>query len=266
MTLGPINGLLLSPARKAMRRLELDLRLFRGRAAKQGLGSALAHTASVLSWRFYPPRRRFADNLRAEQARALEFDRLHHVETAREVFLKDSGVSQADAERGNGLYRAVWPRIFGEAIRSVVLDHSRFTFADYGAGKGMAMFLAAEYPFKKIVGVEFAPALHAIAKRNLTTYRSSTQRCFDLSVVLGDASTWQPPDGPLLCFFFNPFDPRTMQKALRNIIDSHRASPREIYLLYVNTRNVREGRRAFVGMPELTRVSRSRNHVSFKLN
>ena len=76
---------------------------------------------------------------------------------------------QQDVDRGNGLYRGIWPRIFEAAMQAAPLEYSRFTFVDYGSGKGKAMFLAAEYPFKRIVGVEFAPALHEIACKNLNT-------------------------------------------------------------------------------------------------
>ena len=58
-----------------MSHLAKDVRLFREKIALKGLRGAVAHTASVLSWRFYPPRRRFSDNLKAENALALEFDR-----------------------------------------------------------------------------------------------------------------------------------------------------------------------------------------------
>src|SRR5262249_10150925 len=157
---------------------------------------------------------RFADSLRAEESLAATYDLRHHVETAGEMLLEEAGVPAHDTKRGNGLYRSVWPRIFDQALDAVPLNFSRLTFIDYGSGKGKAMFLASEYSFKKIIGVEYAPLLNEITQRNLKTFRSDTQKCFDLSAERADALTWNPPEGPILCHFFNPFDPPTQRKVI----------------------------------------------------
>jgi tRNA G46 methylase TrmB len=33
--------------------------------------------------------------------------------------------------------------------------YSQYTFIDVGSGKGRVLFVAAEYPFRKVIGVEF---------------------------------------------------------------------------------------------------------------
>ena len=40
-------------------------------------------------------------------------------------------------------------------------------FVDYGAGKGRTVVLASTYQFKRVIGVELAPELAAIAEENL---------------------------------------------------------------------------------------------------
>jgi tRNA G46 methylase TrmB len=40
-----------------------------------------------------------------------------------------------------------------------------FTFFDFGSGKGRALHLASEFPFKNIIGVEFSSKLHARSLR-----------------------------------------------------------------------------------------------------
>ena len=44
---------------------------------------------------------------------------------------------------------------------------SRYTFVDVGAGKGRAMLVASELPFRQVIGIELNPAMAAIAQRNL---------------------------------------------------------------------------------------------------
>jgi hypothetical protein len=46
-----------------------------------------------------------------------------------------------------------------------------FTFIDIGAGMGRAVLLAAEMPFRAVIGVELHPALTRIARKNLTVWR-----------------------------------------------------------------------------------------------
>ena len=47
------------------------------------------------------------------------------------------------------------------------------TFVDVGAGMGRAMLLAAELPFRAVIGVELNPALVRIARRNLAVWRKA---------------------------------------------------------------------------------------------
>ena len=42
-----------------------------------------------------------------------------------------------------------------------------FTFIDLGCGKGRVLLMASDYPFKKIIGVEFMPELHRAAQKNI---------------------------------------------------------------------------------------------------
>ena len=51
-----------------------------------------------------------------------------------------------------------------------------FTFVDVGAGMGRAVLLAAELPFKAVVGVELNPTLAGIARRNAAMWRRRAGR------------------------------------------------------------------------------------------
>ena len=63
-------------------------------------------------------------------------------------------------------------------------DFRDFIFIDLGSGKGRALLMASDYPFRRIVGVELLPQLHRAAQDNLTKYRSETQQCFCRAVDL----------------------------------------------------------------------------------
>jgi SAM-dependent methyltransferase len=120
---------------------------------------------------------------------------------------------------------------WAEVTRS---DFREFTFLDLGSGKGRTLLMASEYPFRRIVGVELLPSLHAIAQQNLAAYKSESQRCFAMESVCGDATNFPLPDGPLLVYLFNPFSGNILTRAVRNLEKSFQANSRPIHVLYHN--------------------------------
>ena len=85
-------------------------------------------------------------------------------------------------------------------------------------------------PFRRIVAVELAPELHAIAERNLARFRHPARACWDVECVCGDAQAFEFPDTPLVVYMWNPFWDDVMQTVAQNLAASYRQSPRPIYL------------------------------------
>jgi SAM-dependent methyltransferase len=98
-----------------------------------------------------------------------------------------------------------------------------YAFADLGCGKGRALLLASEWPFREAMGVELNPALAETAERNVALWqRAGRARC-PVRVVQGDAVEAQLPAGPCLVFLYNPFGAPVMRKlveALRKRVAS----------------------------------------------
>lgn len=135
-------------------------------------------------------------------------------------------------------YQPTEPALFHEMIgaldRRAGLDFRELTFLDLGSGKGRTLLMAADYPFRRIVGVELLPALDRIAQQNLAEYRSESQKCFSLEAVCGDASVFPFPDEPLLVYLFNPFPESVLRRVLANLETSLRDHPRDACVLYHN--------------------------------
>ncbi|MGB9119786.1 MAG: class I SAM-dependent methyltransferase [Candidatus Angelobacter sp.] len=107
-----------------------------------------------------------------------------------------------------------------------------FTFIDLGSGKGRVLLMASDYPFQKIVGVEFMPELHRAAQKNISDYLSDRQQCRQIEAVCMDARDFQFPPEPLLVYLFNPFSESTFAQVLENLRRSVKQSPRPIYVAY----------------------------------
>lgn len=159
------------------------------------------------------------------------FDKSRGVQTAGEVALEDLTVL---GSRQNGhRYAPVRPVAARRLFRALPadLDHSNYTFIDFGSGKGRILLLAAEHPFREIQGVEFAAELHAVAEANLARYRHPRQRCRTIRSLPLDARAYEFPPGPLVVYFYNPFGAEVMQTVLANLDASLDADPRDVLLI-----------------------------------
>ena len=107
-----------------------------------------------------------------------------------------------------------------------------FTFIDLGSGKGRVLLMASDYPFKRIIGVEFMPELHRAAQENIARYSNDRQRCSQIEAVCIDARDFQFPDGPLVVYLFNPFSEATFAQVMENLRRSVEQASRPVYIAY----------------------------------
>lgn len=163
------------------------------------------------------------------------FDQKHGVETSRYVKLSRLGFDSED-QRLSRDYSASPVRTLRALLRRLGHDLACATFVDFGSGKGRALLVASEFGFQHIVGVEFSHELHRIAERNLHSYRGRKQRCVALSSMCIRAEEFVLPEGELVLYFYNPFEPEIMERVLSNVADAWQKSPRRIYLLFIRMR------------------------------
>ncbi len=133
-----------------------------------------------------------------------------------------------------GRYQPSEPSLFHQILRSLPVAPEGFTFLDLGSGKGRTLLMASDYPFRRIIGVEFLAELDAIACRNIVRYHSEQQKCFDLESHAGDARDFAFPDEATVLYLFNPFPEDVLLTVLANLHDSLIRSPRPLYLAYHN--------------------------------
>ena len=138
----------------------------------------------------------------------------------------------------NSPYQPTEQALFQEMMDALAentnLNVAEFTFMDLGSGKGRALLMASDYPFRRIVGVELLPALHMVAKENLAQYRSDSQKCFSLESVCADATSSSLPEGSVVLYLFNPFPESGLRRTIANLEQEMRRKPRTVYVLYHN--------------------------------
>lgn len=131
-------------------------------------------------------------------------------------------------------YQPTEPALFREMMAALPIDFREFTFIDIGSGKGRALLMASEYPFKKIVGVEVLSELDHAAQENVRAYKSSTQRCSEIQTVCADAREFELPDEPLVLYLFNPLPEGVLREFIGRVERTLAKSPRAVWVVYHN--------------------------------
>jgi SAM-dependent methyltransferase len=160
------------------------------------------------------------------------FDRDYGVTTHAVLFLDDldpDAVGDAGAHATH--YEAVPVDDFRAMLAAVPREViASSTFVDIGAGMGRAVILAAEYPFKQIIGIEVSPGLYEVARDNLEKAPKAKRKCNDIRLVRADARMFEFPPGNVVAFLFNPFDEEALEATLGALL--HRKNPGSTWLLY----------------------------------
>jgi SAM-dependent methyltransferase len=138
------------------------------------------------------------------------FDKKYGVDTFPLVFaVPTSSPNLAHGHR----YEASPERTVRWVLANCGMSYANTVFIDVGCGKGRALILAAEYPFKKILGIEYSPELAQICRENLIKL-GLQDRC---EVVIADAADFKFLEGNLLVFFYNPFDAILLERIFKNL-------------------------------------------------
>lgn len=161
------------------------------------------------------------------------FDAEHGTDTGGLITAEELLDSHRRKSIHNTGFYATAPSLFQQAFARLEIDFERFTFIDLGAGKGRIMLLASNFPFRRVLGVEFIPGLHAIATRNVSLYQTPSRRCQDVQCILSDVRDFIFPNEPLVIFMWHPFVGPVFERVMENLEASLRDHPREVYVVYL---------------------------------
>jgi SAM-dependent methyltransferase len=158
------------------------------------------------------------------------FDALHGTDTGGYI----SGANFQALSLSN-LYSTAYlgtaPSALRQAIAALPIQPEQFTFVDLGCGKGRALMVAADFPFRHLIGVEFVRDLCAVAQANIALKPDWAAR---ISILHHDATTVTYPETPLVIYLFDPFLDPVLRKVLANLQRQLSRNPRETYILYAN--------------------------------
>jgi SAM-dependent methyltransferase len=164
-----------------------------------------------------------------------QFDREHGVKTEYTIRLEDLDVAnKADFCVD---YGPTDTPAMERMLNALPIAHENFVFIDLGCGMGRALLMASEFPFKKIIGVEFSSELHRAAQHNTLNFKSERQKCRNFELVYADARENRFPAENTVFYLFNPFRKPIMTIVLENSWRSLEEHPREILIAYYNCKH-----------------------------
>lgn len=184
------------------------------------------------------------DLLRATATPIHPFDQIHGTDTSGLVPASDLVTGHENDEHVTAYY-GVAPSILRSLMdrwRETDPPHhtTDYSFLDIGAGKGRAVMIASEFPFRRIIGVELNAEMARIAQRNVDLWRRAHKSdptagaLAPIRILQEDALDFELPSTPTLVFLFHPFEAPVLNAFLRRIETAFASHPGELDLIYAN--------------------------------
>jgi SAM-dependent methyltransferase len=163
-------------------------------------------------------------------AQGVWFDLTRAVRTS--GFASSDSLTLVGATKSGFDYLPIRPARAREVLRDLpIKDHLEYVFVDLGSGKGRMLFLAAEFPFYSIEGVEFAVELHTKALENIARCRRVGRKCDHIRSTNIDAADYDFPLQNLVIYLFNPFGEAVLRRVLNNLSATLKEHPRHLILV-----------------------------------
>ena len=160
-----------------------------------------------------------------------EFDAEHGTDTAGSVEPGNLGIGNADSRKLAIRYLPSPLRVTSWMLDRISIDPREYSFVDLGCGKGRVLLVAAQQPFRKIVGVEISTDLAGIARRNIDRFRPSSEQIRAITVENTDVRKFTMPPGNLLIHMYHPFDPAISAAVFARLAAT--LPPRRIVVAYL---------------------------------
>ena len=130
-------------------------------------------------------------------------------------------------------YQTVGYSTITSALRAVPLAPESISLLEIGCGMGRPMIAAARLGCRSVRGIEIAPVLTEIARRNVAQLRTRNRPEL-LEVVTGDATAYGIPDDVNVVVMVNPLAGEALAAVASNIRASYALKQRPMFLVYVN--------------------------------
>jgi SAM-dependent methyltransferase len=157
-------------------------------------------------------------------------DRAYGIRTSRE--LPPYLIAPLAEQEEINAYVGCHPNCVRHAIQALP-DTRSATFFDFGCGRGRAMIVASEFPFRQILGIDLSPVLCADARDNAAIVSRSYPNRPPITVIEGDATNATIPSGNVVAFIYHAFGPATLARVIGRL-ETAAQGGQDVTIIYEN--------------------------------
>lgn len=139
-----------------------------------------------------------------------DFDRKYGVSTSEQAESSEAGIADETARSLAVAYVPSREVVIRHILQHTTkgLDLKEYSFIDLGCGKGRALIVAAQLPFKEVIGVELSPLHSEAAAANIERYLADPKHiaaCRNVRVNCANAVDFEFPESDVLIYMYRPF-------------------------------------------------------------
>lgn len=166
-----------------------------------------------------------------------DFDKKYGVVTSGVTESSDAGIADETARSLAVGYVPTREVVIRHVLNNTTkgLDLNEYSFVDLGCGKGRTLIVAAQLPFKEVIGVELSPLHCEVAETNVERYLSDgTQQllCRNIRVCCVNAVDFVFPNTNLLIYMYRPFLGPVFKHVAENLRRFQAASGHRVLIAY----------------------------------
>lgn len=148
-------------------------------------------------------------------------------------FIAPVGHEELDIDNECCQYQVTIKDAFVQMLKHVP-DTAGSVFLDVGCGKGMMLYFATRFGFRKYMGLDISPTLINIARENFR----KLNLVFDHELIVEDVRNIDPMrlNEVNVIYLYNPFSAGILESFLQILKKSQILAPRTVWLVYCNAR------------------------------
>jgi SAM-dependent methyltransferase len=112
--------------------------------------------------------------------------------------------------------------------------YEEYTFIDYGCGKGRAITVAGEFPFREVIGVELSADLAATARANAAKVDRQFPGRPRVRIIEANVSDFLLPTGKIACFNYHAFGREIVAGIIRRFEAALASDTSHMFFIYYN--------------------------------
>ena len=159
-----------------------------------------------------------------------KFDLKYGIETRRHIASWDLKII-SENKKYAFRYEPIPIREFYSSMKNLQIKFEDYIFIDVGAGKGRALLLASNFPFKELIGIEFSKEIYNIAKNNIDRFKYVNKKS-NFNLRYEDAIAYSFPDENIVLFLYNPFDGKVLYDFIDNIRQHIEITKKDFIIIY----------------------------------